>query len=210
MAASRCECTGRWATPVRPNGWPGPRAAVTNRWDLGTWTWSAPLSRVRASTSPGCKALRRSPRTVPPESGRPQRCTSTYPMRCWCTSGTPTTHRAVEDCKRRPVAADSLSLDGAGGIGWKVHAVVLVGLVDRAGGCDTHEVHWDVQATRGEVGEPMCRRFGRHRICVAQILVSDVFGSFGLTQEGQRARSGMSCAAAVLATDQHPAARSEG
>jgi hypothetical protein len=53
---------GRWTTPVRPNGWPGPRA-LNNRRDLGTWTWSAPLSRVRASTSPGCKALRRS---VPP------------------------------------------------------------------------------------------------------------------------------------------------
>ena len=85
---------GRWATPVRPNGWPGPRAAVNNKRDLGTWTWSAPLSRVRASTSPGCKALRRSPRTVPPESGRPQRCTSTCPMWCRCTCGTPTTHRA--------------------------------------------------------------------------------------------------------------------
>jgi hypothetical protein len=69
----------------------------------------------------------------------------------------------------------------------KVHAVVLVGLVDHAGGCDTHEVHWDVQATRGEVGEPMCCRFLRHRICVAQILDSDVFGSLGLTLEGQRA-----------------------
>jgi hypothetical protein len=48
-------------------------------------------------------------------------------------------------------------------------------------------MHWDVQATRGQVGEPMCRRFARHSICVAQILDSDVFGSLGLTQEDQRA-----------------------
>jgi hypothetical protein len=164
-----------------------PRAGLNNMRDLGTWTWSAPSSHIRASTSPGCKALRRSPRTVPSESGRPQRCTSTYPMWCRCTSGTPTTHRAGRRLHAPSSSGRPLSLDGAGGIGWKVHAVVLVGLVDHAGGCETHEVHWDVQATHGEVGEPMCRRFVRHRICVAQILYSDVFGSLGLTPEGQRA-----------------------
>ena len=161
MAASRCECTRALGHASPSQRMARSAGGSEQQAGSGHLMWSAPLPRVRASTSPRCMALRRSPRKVPPESGRLQRCTSTCPMWCRCTSGTPTTHRAGRRLHAPSSSGRPAVPRWRRGIGWKVHAVVLVGLGDHAGGCDTHEVHWDVQATRGEVGEPMCRRFVR-------------------------------------------------
>lgn len=92
--------------------------------------------------------------------------------------------RPIEDRTRGPVPADPLTFDRAGGVAGKVHAIVLICLVDRAGLADPHEVNGDLQVPGGQVGEPMGGGLVRHRVGVAQILDGDVLGRLRLVQQG--------------------------